>query len=712
MNTMVASALLMNSTALTSHSLPKNALKDGEGKRTFSQMLGRLNESNEQSSKGKKEPIPLNFLLESLEVAIQTDSIIDSNIDYLPNVWKEDFTTAWMQSTEDELPSITDWSEGKQLAFLAVSYALGDTQIKESIRQKVPSEVIENVLRELELLASVSKISEEKEIMRDDLGNQSIQTTLLPMEWTEQDVEQAIINVFGRKEMEQINSPSLKNRNTEILFNETGYLSRLSVKENMFKSFGSQMSQAEKEPVILKQIAIAISELSATNLSDKVDVEENFQEKVMKLPKEWREDFITVLSVPDENISRLLSNWSEPKQIVFLALTNEVLEQSTDHSLVDNHNMDNQKINFHHSNPQNRENMDNTGTKEHQLVFSLIEEVLPGLMDHHDHREKEQEVEIGSERLAQIPMEWKDEFLTLWSKPVESALSIVASWRGEKQLAFLATLYSDGREAVQDSIRRNFPTQLISNEGIDQLMSLVSENTTDSQNKLTIFTTILTFLQKEQHDLEGKNLNVPSKNFTIVNENRINHSQINTVQPSEVVEVKEGSTIGAESQNNQVVPERLAKPEMVQMYIGDRLPKEMQQQQFLRQLHSILKRGTFIQSPQGAQTLSIKLYPEHLGRLTIQITQQEGLITARIMSSSSATRELVESQLPQLRQAFVQQQLHVDRIEVSDETFEQQQDGESAKDDHATNEREDEREEGDSVSFQNILNEVTINEQI
>ncbi|MFC0558602.1 flagellar hook-length control protein FliK [Halalkalibacter alkalisediminis] len=167
------------------------------------------------------------------------------------------------------------------------------------------------------------------------------------------------------------------------------------------------------------------------------------------------------------------------------------------------------------------------------------------------------------------------------------------------------------------------------------------------------------------------------------------------------------------SQTGQELGQAMSKVEQAVIHIGDRLPKEMQQQQFLRQLQTLIQRSVLSQSPSGMNTLSIKLFPAHLGRLDIQLTQIDGVITARILTGSTTARDLIEAQLTQLRQAFNQQQIQVEKIEIAHHYLGQEKEEESSgrntKEDEALQEESKQESESD---FQVLLEEALFNEQV
>ena len=84
----------------------------------------------------------------------------------------------------------------------------------------------------------------------------------------------------------------------------------------------------------------------------------------------------------------------------------------------------------------------------------------------------------------------------------------------------------------------------------------------------------------------------------------------------------------------------------------------------LREMQAIFKRSNFGHTG-GTNRLLIKLYPEHLGQVRIELMQTNGVMTARILASSTLGKEMLDSQLHQLRSAFLQQNLQVERIDIS-----------------------------------------------
>lgn len=64
----------------------------------------------------------------------------------------------------------------------------------------------------------------------------------------------------------------------------------------------------------------------------------------------------------------------------------------------------------------------------------------------------------------------------------------------------------------------------------------------------------------------------------------------------------------------------------------------------------------------------LSLHPEHLGQIDVKITlHANGQIVAQLTADTMAGKQLLESQLPQLRQALQNQGLQIERLEVAQE---------------------------------------------
>ncbi|MCA1059164.1 flagellar hook-length control protein FliK [Rossellomorea aquimaris] len=92
--------------------------------------------------------------------------------------------------------------------------------------------------------------------------------------------------------------------------------------------------------------------------------------------------------------------------------------------------------------------------------------------------------------------------------------------------------------------------------------------------------------------------------------------------------------------------------------------RSVQYDQFVKEFQNILGKSSLISQPNMSKML-IKLYPEHLGSLRIELLQHNGVMTAKILASSTSAKEMLDSQIHGLKHAFTAQNLNVEKIEIS-----------------------------------------------
>lgn len=88
---------------------------------------------------------------------------------------------------------------------------------------------------------------------------------------------------------------------------------------------------------------------------------------------------------------------------------------------------------------------------------------------------------------------------------------------------------------------------------------------------------------------------------------------------------------------------------------------DIQQTEIIQQIIEQIKvfRGNDIQK------MEVQLYPEHLGKVQIQVAMKSGVMTAQITTETELAKAAIESHLVQLKETFEQQNLKVDAVEVS-----------------------------------------------
>lgn len=137
------------------------------------------------------------------------------------------------------------------------------------------------------------------------------------------------------------------------------------------------------------------------------------------------------------------------------------------------------------------------------------------------------------------------------------------------------------------------------------------------------------------------------------------------------------------------------------------------QAEFLKQFQQTLGTMNAAQLKNGA-SYTIRLHPEHLGRLDVKLTKIEGQWTAQLITTSKGAQELVESSVHQLRHSFLQQNLQVDRIEVAEhpDFYKEEEQKEDPEEQREPVNMQEESSEEEERSFEDILQQLSVNERI
>lgn len=96
------------------------------------------------------------------------------------------------------------------------------------------------------------------------------------------------------------------------------------------------------------------------------------------------------------------------------------------------------------------------------------------------------------------------------------------------------------------------------------------------------------------------------------------------------------------------------------------LPTERsaQSEALMKELQNQLNRAQ-IANNNGVIKMTLRLFPENLGQIRIEVMQQDGVMQARILATTSAGKELLDSNLNQLKTSLVAQNIQLDRIDIA-----------------------------------------------
>lgn len=162
----------------------------------------------------------------------------------------------------------------------------------------------------------------------------------------------------------------------------------------------------------------------------------------------------------------------------------------------------------------------------------------------------------------------------------------------------------------------------------------------------------------------------------------------------------------------QPLPKEIASNHTISLALPDN--KAGQAETFVKEFQLIIERMQISKNMTGTKLL-IKLYPENLGSIRVELSQKDGLLTARFLASTAIGKDMLESQMQQLKQGLVNQHIQLDRIDVAQalseparnekgqQQFQQQSFKQQANDDQQQPEEKEER-----SSFEDFLMEMEV----
>lgn len=91
----------------------------------------------------------------------------------------------------------------------------------------------------------------------------------------------------------------------------------------------------------------------------------------------------------------------------------------------------------------------------------------------------------------------------------------------------------------------------------------------------------------------------------------------------------------------------------------------IQAEQFSEEMTAFVMKNFKVTLADGTTETKMSLFPQHLGHVDVKLTMHNGHLTAQFSADTLAGKEMLESQLPQLRVALQAQGIQVERMEVT-----------------------------------------------
>ena len=177
--------------------------------------------------------------------------------------------------------------------------------------------------------------------------------------------------------------------------------------------------------------------------------------------------------------------------------------------------------------------------------------------------------------------------------------------------------------------------------------------------------------------------------------------------------VSNGLTLKASETNTQSsgLPFQMTKLEQF-VLTASKNGQAVDSEQFVKSFENILSKANF-SNANGVQKLLIRLNPENLGSLRIELIQKDGTMVAKILATTAQAKELLDRQVQGLKHAFMNQNIQVEKIEISQQmsTFNAERFAPRDQGQHEQRQQQTEKEiiEDDETDFTERFEELLLN---
>ncbi|WP_232217851.1 flagellar hook-length control protein FliK [Virgibacillus sp. SK37] len=109
----------------------------------------------------------------------------------------------------------------------------------------------------------------------------------------------------------------------------------------------------------------------------------------------------------------------------------------------------------------------------------------------------------------------------------------------------------------------------------------------------------------------------------------------------------------------------MSKVEQFIIHLNQAQNSQSNGQQLMEQFQRLIKSSKFMSTPNGTNQMNITLRPGNMGEMVVKLTQINGEMTVKILVSSQAAKEMLDSNMHQLRHMFSPQQVVVEKQEIN-----------------------------------------------
>lgn len=161
----------------------------------------------------------------------------------------------------------------------------------------------------------------------------------------------------------------------------------------------------------------------------------------------------------------------------------------------------------------------------------------------------------------------------------------------------------------------------------------------------------------------------------------------------------------------------LSKVEQYVIHLNQSKNTQSRGQQLVDKFQEVMKTSNFLTLKNGSSQLSIALRPANLGEMMVKLTQVNGEMTVKIIVASAAARDMLESNMHQLKHMFSPQQVMIEKQEIQTQQTQntQQEKDQQSMDNHDQNHSEQSSQDEQNQSnddFEKQFHEILMNEKV
>lgn len=170
---------------------------------------------------------------------------------------------------------------------------------------------------------------------------------------------------------------------------------------------------------------------------------------------------------------------------------------------------------------------------------------------------------------------------------------------------------------------------------------------------------------------------------------------------------------------NQIVPSSMpiSKVEQYVIHLSQTQNTQNSGQQLVDKFQEVLTTSKFLAMNNGRTQLSIALRPANLGEMMVKLTQINGEMTVRIIVASAAAKDMLESNMHQLKHMFSPQQVVIEKQDISAQQTQnaKQENEQQSMDHHNQNQSEHsnpDQQKQSTDDFEKQFHEILMNEKV